>query len=137
MTEDTEQEKLKKAFPKLAKILEETPKKPELGRELRDKLTSGHFQKGLVWRKEKLESVAQARRIGITDEEIFKQLKIAGLMDITARNIMKDAYYLDGITSDGLTDAEVKEEMEEDKEKRKELEEYKRTRPERKKPLEP
>ena len=111
--------------------------KPELSRELRDKLTSGQFQKGLVWRKEKLEAVAQARHMGVSDEEIFKTLKTSGLMDITANNIMKDAYYLDGITSDGLTDAEVKEELEEDKEKRKELEDYKKTCLERKKPLEP
>ena len=81
-----------------------TQAKPVIDERLREKLTSGQFQKGLMWRKEKLEAVAQARSMGISDEEIFGQLKIAGLMDITARSIMKDAYYLDGIASDGSTE---------------------------------
>lgn len=137
MTENTEQNKFKKAFPKSAKILEKTPEKPELDYELRAKLTNTAWQKGLTWRNEKIKAVAEARLKGISEQEIFKQLKIAGLIDMTARAIMDDAHYLEGTTADGLTDAEVREEFAEEKEKRKELEDYKKTRQERKKPLEP
>jgi len=53
-----------------------------------------------------------------------------GLLDLSAKGKALQT------TEDRLTDAEIKEEMEEDREKRKELEEFKKTRSPRKKPLE-
>ena len=53
------------------------------------------WQRGLTWRNQKINAVAEARRRGITEEEIFKQLKIAGLIDATAKAIMRDAKYLE------------------------------------------
>lgn len=69
---------------------------PILDAKLRDMLNDSGFQRGLGWRGEKLKAVALARKKGIPDTEIFRQLKIAGLMDTTAKKIMQDAYYFEG-----------------------------------------
>jgi len=61
--------------------------------ELETKLTNTQWQRGLVWRKEKVETVAEARRRGIDEKTIFRYLKRSGLTDQTARKIMDDARY--------------------------------------------
>jgi hypothetical protein len=66
-----------------------------LDAKLKASLNNTAWQKGLTWRSEKVNAVAEARRRGISEEEIFKQLKIAGLIDATAKAIMKDASYLE------------------------------------------
>ena len=118
--------------------------KPEMDYELRSKLTNTAYQKGLAWRNEKIRAVAEGRHKGISEEQIFKQLKMAGLIDATARSIMRDAHFFDDMTSDGLTEEEVKEELQEENEHRAELgkpkvslEEWKKLRAKRKRPLEP
>lgn len=68
---------------------------PILDSELRTKLSNTAWQRGLSWRAEKLEAIAEARRRGISEEEIFKQLKKAGLIDQTVKTLMKDAHFLD------------------------------------------
>lgn len=57
------------------------------------RLTNTQWQKGLAWRQEKIEAIAEARRRGIGEKIIFKQLKRSGLTDQTARKIMDDARY--------------------------------------------
>lgn len=66
---------------------------PELDPQLEAKLTNTQWQRGLGWRKEKVEAVADARRRGIKEKCIFKYLKRSGLTDQTARKIMDDANY--------------------------------------------
>jgi len=66
-----------------------------LDSQLKTALNNTAWQRGLSWRNEKLNAVAEARRRGISEEEIFKQLKIAGLIDATAKAIMRDASYLE------------------------------------------
>jgi hypothetical protein len=68
---------------------------PALDHELETQLTDTQWQKGLQWRQEKLEAIAEARRRGIKEEEIFKILKKSGLTDQTARKTMKDARYFE------------------------------------------
>jgi hypothetical protein len=66
---------------------------PALDDELKTRLTNTQWQKGLLWRQEKTEAVAEARQRGISEKEIFVQLKRSGLTDPTARKIMDDARY--------------------------------------------
>lgn len=70
-------------------------KNPALDPQLKAQLNNTAWQRGLSWRCEKVNAVAEARRRGISEEEIFRQLKIAGLIDATAKAIMKDASYLE------------------------------------------
>jgi len=69
-------------------------------------------------RNEKIKAVAEARRRGISEEEIFRQLKIAGLIDATAKAIMRDASYLEGEDSTELTHEQLQEELNEENAKR-------------------
>ena len=64
--------------------------------ELKTRLTNTQWQKGLLWRQEKTEAVAEARQRGVSEKEIFVQLKRSGLTDPTARKIMDDARYCEG-----------------------------------------
>ena len=65
----------------------------ELDPQLETKLTNTQWQRGLAWRQEKVETVAEVRRKGIEDKTIFRYLKRSGLTDQTARKIMDDARY--------------------------------------------
>jgi hypothetical protein len=87
--------KFKEACPEGAKELEKNNSGTALDIQLRAKLTNTAWQKGLTWRNEKVQAVAEARRRGVSEKEIFKQLKRAGLVDATARDIMNDAFYLE------------------------------------------
>ena len=69
--------------------------KPKIDSELRSKLNNSGFQRGLTWRNEKIQAVAEARHKGISEKEIFRELKRSGLTDSTANIIMKDAFYCD------------------------------------------
>ena len=114
-----------------------------LDEELRAKLHSSAFQKGLLWRKEKLESIAYVRKKGMSEQEIFKELKISGLTTPTANALIEDSRYLDGMTEDGLTEDDLQTELDEENEMRAQLgkhrvtlEEWKKMRIKRKKPVE-
>jgi hypothetical protein len=66
-----------------------------LDSKLKASLNNTAWQRGLTWRSEKVNAVAEARRRGISEDQIFGELKRAGLIDATARAIMKDASYLE------------------------------------------
>lgn len=68
--------------------------------QLEKQLTDTQWQKGLAWRKEKVEAVAKARRLGINDNTIFRILKRCGLTTPTANRIMDDASYFDEIAEE-------------------------------------
>jgi len=70
-------------------------KNSALDPQLKAQLNNTAWQRGLTWRNEKVNAVAEARRRGISEEEIFRQLKIAGLIEATAKAIMRDASYLE------------------------------------------
>ncbi|HML02114.1 MAG TPA: hypothetical protein VK487_01940, partial [Candidatus Bathyarchaeia archaeon] len=110
---------------------------------IRAKLHSTAFQKGLLWRQEKIEAIAYVRKKGMSEQEIFKELKISGLTTPTANALIEDSRYLDGLSEDGLTEDDIQEELEEENEKRAQLgkprvsfEEWKKMRVKRKKPVE-
>lgn len=77
----------------------------KLDAKLKASLNNTAWQRGLTWRNEKIKAVAEARRRGISEKKIFKELKIAGLIDATAHAIMYDAKYLE----DSETTSETKE----------------------------
>lgn len=91
------------------------------------------YGSGAKARSTNIQTVKQLLEQGHSEDEISDYLEIyfktATILDYI--RIAKKC----NMTSDGLTDTDVQEEMEEDKEKRKEVEEYKKTRSERKKPL--
>ena len=64
---------------------------------LKAKLNDSQQQKGVSWRKTKLEAVAEARKKGYTEKAIFIELKKAGLVNHTVNNIMQDAWYCNEI----------------------------------------
>jgi len=74
----------------------ESAPKPKLNDEQKNKLNNTGWQRGLQWRFEKLQIIAQARQQGISEAEIFKELKKAGMTDQTAYTIMNDAHCYDG-----------------------------------------
>jgi hypothetical protein len=95
MTQETKEQKFKKACPESAKILEEKQKpSPDIDDDLLSRLTNTAWQRGLSWRSEKINAVAEARQRGLSEKDIFIFLKKCGLIDATARAIMKDASYV-------------------------------------------
>jgi hypothetical protein len=95
-----------------------TKNNPFLDSKLKASLNNTAWQRGLTWRNEKVNAVAEARRRGISEGEIFRQLKIAGLIDATARAIMKDASYLEGENLTELTDEQLQDELNEENQNR-------------------
>jgi len=91
MTEDRET-KFAKAFPESAKILEQRQGANGFTDDLRD----GAFQKGILWRKNKLEAIYKARQTGVSDEQILKELMIGGITRQKARELMRDSEELFG-----------------------------------------
>jgi hypothetical protein len=83
--------------------------KPKIDSELRSKLNNSGFQRGLTWRNEKIQAVAEARQRGLSEKEIFRELKRSGLTDSTANTIMKDAFYCD------IIEEKINEEIEKQK----------------------
>ena len=75
-------------------LVKQNKKNQILDAELEIQLTNTQYQKGLSWRQEKLEAVAEARNRKIEEKTIFRILKRAGLTDQTARKIMRDARFL-------------------------------------------
>ena len=64
---------------------------------LKAKLNDSQQQKGVTWRKAKLEAIAKARKEGYSEKSIFAELKKAGLVNHTVNTMMEDAWYCDGI----------------------------------------
>jgi len=64
---------------------------------LKAKLNDSQQQKGVSWRKTKLEAVAEARKKGYSERSIFIELKKAGLVNHTVNSILDDAWYCSGI----------------------------------------
>ena len=57
------------------------------------KLCDSAWQEGLSWRKRMLETIAELRCDGVSDNEIFRELKKAGLTNHTANRLMDDAEF--------------------------------------------
>lgn len=85
--------KFAKACPDSAKILEQD-KQNKNG--FTDDLRDGAFQKGINWRKTKLEAIHKARQAGISDNQIDRELRIGGITKQKARELMKDSEELLG-----------------------------------------
>lgn len=64
---------------------------------LKAQLNDSQQQRGVSWRKAKLEAVAESRKKGFSERAIFIELKKAGLVNHTVNRIMEDAWYCDGI----------------------------------------
>ena len=67
---------------------------------LKAKLNDSQQQKGVSWRKTKLEAVAEARKKGYNEKAIYIELKKAGLVNHTVNSIMDDAWYCNGVEGD-------------------------------------
>ena len=61
-----------------------------------DELRDGGFQKGLNWRKNKLEAINRARKAGVSDEQILRELRLGGITIQKARELMRDSEELLG-----------------------------------------
>jgi ribosome-binding protein aMBF1 (putative translation factor) len=61
-----------------------------------DELRDGGFQKGLNWRKNKLEAIYRARKAGMSDEQILKELRLGGITIQKARELMRESEELLG-----------------------------------------
>lgn len=61
-----------------------------------DELLDGAFQKGIHWRKNKLEVICKARKASASDEQILRQLRIGGITIQKARELMRDSEELLG-----------------------------------------
>ena len=59
-------------------------------------LRDGAFQRGIMWRKNKLETICKARQTGVPDEQILRELRIGGITVQKARELMKDSEELFG-----------------------------------------
>jgi hypothetical protein len=88
MTNSEDKEaKFAKACPESAKILEE---ERQAKNSFTDDLRDGAFQKGIVWRKNKLQAINRARQAGVPDEQILRELRIGGITVQKSRELMKD-----------------------------------------------
>jgi hypothetical protein len=85
--------KFRKACPESAKILDKEQKNPN---GFTDDLKDGSFQRGILWRKTKLEAIHKARQTGVSDEEIQRTLRIGGITIQKARELMHDSEELLG-----------------------------------------
>jgi hypothetical protein len=61
-----------------------------------DDLRDSGFQKGLNWRKNKLEAISKARKTGLQDEQVLRELRLGGITIQKARELMKDSEELLG-----------------------------------------
>lgn len=82
-----------KACPESAKILEQ---EKQCLNGFRDDLRDGAFQKGIMWRKNKLQAIHYARLAGVIDAEILKEPRIGGITAQKARELMRDSEELLG-----------------------------------------
>jgi hypothetical protein len=82
-----------KGFPESAKILEQ--EKQNLNT-YADELRDGAFQKGLIWRRNKLLAIHKARQNGISEKDILRELRIGGITIQKARELMRESAELLG-----------------------------------------
>jgi hypothetical protein len=82
------------------------PNQRKIDSELMSRMLNTAWQKGLGWRSEKVQAVAECRHQGFTEDEIFTLLKRTGMIDATVKAIMKDAYYCDSSTEEILNNSE-------------------------------
>jgi|WetSurMetagenome_2_1015567.scaffolds.fasta_scaffold26128_2 hypothetical protein len=61
-----------------------------------EELLDGAFQRGIHWRKNKLEVIFKTRKAGVSDEQILRQLRIGGITIQKARELMRDSEELLG-----------------------------------------
>ena len=54
-------------------------------------LSDSAYQRGTMFRAEKLEAISQARKQGLSEEQILKWLMKGGLTETTARKMMRDS----------------------------------------------
>jgi hypothetical protein len=61
-----------------------------------DDFRDGAFQRGIIWRRTKLRVIHLARRSGVSEEQILRELRIGGITIQKARELMKDSEELFG-----------------------------------------
>jgi hypothetical protein len=61
-----------------------------------DELLDGAFQRGIHWRKNKLETIYKARKASVSDEQILRLLRIGGITIQKSRELMRDSEELLG-----------------------------------------
>ena len=61
-----------------------------------DELKDGAFQKGIHWRKNKIEVIYKARKAKVPDQEILRQLRLGGITIQKSRELMRDSEELYG-----------------------------------------
>jgi hypothetical protein len=59
-------------------------------------LKDGAFQSGIKWRKNKLEAIQKARHAGLTDRQILRELRISGITNHKAIELMTESEELLG-----------------------------------------
>ena len=87
------QEKDKKAHFEPAKNLQPSEHKENA---FTDELKDGAFQKGIQWRKNKIEVIYKARKARVPDQEILRQLRLGGITIQKSRELMRDSEELYG-----------------------------------------
>jgi hypothetical protein len=61
-----------------------------------DDLRDGAFQRGILWRKNKLEAIHKARQSTLSDDQIIRELRLGGITVQKARELMRDSEELLG-----------------------------------------
>ncbi|MEM3378716.1 MAG: hypothetical protein QW674_07225 [Candidatus Bathyarchaeia archaeon] len=85
MSQQEKAEKFRQACPESARILEQEKASFE------EALLNPCYQKGVVYRAEKLQAIHEARRFGRSEEEILTLLLKGGLTELTAKKMMADS----------------------------------------------
>lgn len=87
------QEENRKSDLETSKILQHSEHKENaFTNDLRD----GAFQKGIHWRKNKIEAIHKARNTGVSDEHVLRELRLGGITIQKARELMRDSEELLG-----------------------------------------
>jgi hypothetical protein len=77
-------------------VAEAIDSKPIFNNGFTNDLRDGAFQNGIKWRKGKLEAIYKARKAGLTDEQILRELRISGITFHKATELMKESEELFG-----------------------------------------
>ena len=86
-------DKFRQACPKSAEIIDQ---EEAVKNEYTDELRDGAFQKGLIWRKNKLATIHKARKSGVSESDILRELRIGGITIQKARELMRESDELYG-----------------------------------------
>jgi hypothetical protein len=92
-TKEGREAKFARACPETAKMIEQ---EKQITNDFSGDLRDGAFQKGINWRKNKLEAIHRARKAGLSDEQILRELRLGGITIQKARELMRDSEELLG-----------------------------------------